>query len=279
MKEVKIINKDNTTKPFEECVKCVFESLGKDYFIYRDNLLLLYEYRCKYIHFYYEGMDLLLFSLIQKSVLLYSKFINEFFDYDLSDIDNLYILPIGFTKPISPIDYITSTSSIRDIPIEVKNYILQILDKTQALANIGIDETLLVPYSIHYKSEHRLKNSDIVAAINTNTNVNISIVEKVQFTDDPNTKKVHIDEESIFMNIFTETYHDIYKFCKENIPGFKQNSLFHELMKKIKADPALHKKRVLNLKNPEGTGQDFYSRIAYDKIAEFYKSNAEIEDF
>ncbi len=272
MKEVKIINTDNTTKPFEECVKCVFESLGKEYFIYRDNLILLYDYRCKYIHFYYEGMDLLLFSLIQKAVLLYSKFIHKYFDCDLSDVDNLYILPIGFTKPISPIDYITNTSSIKDVPSEVKEFILQILDKTEALSNIGIDETILAPYSVYYKSEHRLTNADIVAAINNKKNVNIAVFEKVQFTDDPTAKKVQIDEDSVFISIFTETYHDVFLFCKANIPGFKQNKTFYGFMKIIKDDPDLHRKRVLNLKNPEGTGQDFYSKRVYEKITELYKS-------
>ena len=216
-------------------------------------------------------MDLLLFSLIQKSVLLYSKFIHKYFNYDLSDIDNLYILPIGFTKPISPIDYITTTSSMKDVPYEVKEFILNILDKTEALAKIGVDETLIVPYSIHYKSENRLSNADIVAAINTKKNVNISVVERVLITDDPNAKRVKIDEESIFIEIYTETYRDLYLFCKNNIPGFKQNSIFHNIMKIIKTDPDLHKKRFLNLKSQEGAGQDFYSKNAYDRILEYYK--------
>jgi hypothetical protein len=275
MKVVKILKDDGTTKSFDECVKCVFENLGKNHFIYRDNLLLLYDYRCKYIHFYYEGMDLILFSLIQKSVLLYAKFIHSYFNCDISDIDNLYILPIGFTKPISPIDYITSISSIKDVPSEVKEFILKIFDKTESLAKSGIDETLIVPYSIHYKSEHRLTNADIVAAINTNRNVNISVMEKVQFTDDPNAKKVRIDEDSVYISIYTETYNDIYTFCKYNIPGFKQNAIFHSFMKNIKLDPDLHRKRPLNLKNPEGTGQDFYSKQVYAKMLKLYKIDKE----
>jgi Protein of unknown function (DUF3644). len=270
MKDVKLMNDEGYTKSFEECIKCVFETLGKPYFVYRDNLAVLYDYRCRYIHYYYEGLDLLLFSLIQKSVVLYSKFIKEKFDDDLSSLGDFFILPIGFSKPISPIDYITNTSAMNEVPSEIKSFILEILEKTKTLAENSVDDTIIVPYSIHYKSENRLTNADIVAAINTQKNVNISIIEKVQITDDPNAKKAHIEEESIFRDIFTETYDDVTKYCRNNIMGFKQNNEFYSILASIKKNPELHRVRRLNINKPDSTGQDFYSKSIYEELQKIY---------
>src|SRR4051812_30188920 len=45
-KEVKLINKDGLSKPFEECLAFVSSQLGKDFRAIEENLQKIYEYRC-----------------------------------------------------------------------------------------------------------------------------------------------------------------------------------------------------------------------------------------
>ena len=52
LKNVKLFNADGTTKPFIDCVNCVFGNLGKKYFPTKENIQLLYQYRNKIAHFY-----------------------------------------------------------------------------------------------------------------------------------------------------------------------------------------------------------------------------------
>ncbi len=61
--EIKLIRKDNYSKPFEECVSFMSSQLGKPFLAIEENLNRLYEYRCHIIHFYKENIDTILYSL------------------------------------------------------------------------------------------------------------------------------------------------------------------------------------------------------------------------
>lgn len=264
--EVKLFFKDGSTKPFNECLNCVVDKLGKNHFLIRENLKSLYNYRCKCIHLYSDDLDVLLFSLIQKSILLFNKFLKDFFNDDISLKDNLYILPIGFKKPYSPIDYLTNKSAIENASTEIKEFINTISESTKFLSDNNIEETILVPYSVLYKSENRLKNADIIAAINQNKNVNISITEEVLYTNDPNAKKIKIQEETLIETKYTETYKSIIEYCKLNIPNFKRNQVFIKIIKELKENNELHYIRKLEPKNPRSLKKDFYSKNIFNEI-------------
>ncbi|WP_020611012.1 DUF3644 domain-containing protein [Sediminispirochaeta bajacaliforniensis] len=55
--DINIFQSDGHSKPFEKILNCVIDQLGKEYFHIRENLIVLYEYRCKFIHFYEEDID------------------------------------------------------------------------------------------------------------------------------------------------------------------------------------------------------------------------------
>ena len=50
LKNVRLFNDDCTTKPFPECVACVFSNLGKNYLPVKENIELLFtDFRYSYL--------------------------------------------------------------------------------------------------------------------------------------------------------------------------------------------------------------------------------------
>lgn len=268
--DTKILKSDGTTKPFPECIRNVESNLGKSILPTTENLELLYKYRCNYIHFYNDDLDVMLFSLIQKSVIFYSKFISIYFNKDISDIDDLYILPIGFKKPVSPLDFISNKSFLRDAPNFVKSFFNEIIDKTERLSNENIDEMVFVPYSINLTNIKKVKNADIIAAISKNSEIKVSIEENVTITDKQDAKEVRIEEEDLYGKFFNLRFAEVVEFCKHNIPNFKRNNIFYSHMRELKNDPSLHHVRLLDPNKPDGSKKDFYSRNILNELVKRY---------
>jgi hypothetical protein len=166
MKHVRLFRKDGTTKPFDECLACVASELGKDFAASRESISLLYEYRNKIAHFYTEDIDIVIFSLLKPNILFYSSFLIKYFDIDLARESELVLLPIGFSKLYSPIDFISNDSLISDSPSVLKDFIYNILKSTKRLDAEGIEEPIIVDYKISLINEKRVKNADIIAGIN-----------------------------------------------------------------------------------------------------------------
>jgi hypothetical protein len=105
--EIKLIRKDGTSKPFEECVAFVSSQLGKEFRAEEENINKLYEFRCHVIHFYKDHIGTILYSLLHKSIVFYNMFLQKHFNIDLAEETNLMILPIGFKPFATPVDFLT----------------------------------------------------------------------------------------------------------------------------------------------------------------------------
>jgi hypothetical protein len=165
-KKVKLFYKDGTTKPFPECLSFVMSELGKNYFTTQKNIELIYEYRNKAVHFYNQNLSILIYSLIAKNVRLYSNFLKEHFKLDLSESSDLVLLPIGFKRPFSPVDFISNESTNTEAPKPVKDYVESIISATTYLNNIGIEDSILVDFKISLVNVNKITNADIIAAVN-----------------------------------------------------------------------------------------------------------------
>ena len=122
LKSVTLIRKDGTTKPFLECIACVSSAMGKSFEPSRHNLEILYEYRNRVAHFYPDDLEIVVLGLLKASV-LFCEFIETQFDEKLYEEANLLLLPIGFTKPISPLDFISDQSAAKNCSGEVKAFL------------------------------------------------------------------------------------------------------------------------------------------------------------
>lgn len=170
-KDVKLFLKDGTTKPFENCVNIVNLKLGKDFNPIHENLNVLYEYRNQVSHFYINELDPIIFSLISKNILFYSDFLKKFFKIDISKESDLILLPIGFKRPTSPIDYISTTSVNENASIEVKAFLQTLINATKRLNDEQIEDTIFVDFRMNLINVNRTTNADLIAGIdNTKTN-------------------------------------------------------------------------------------------------------------
>lgn len=271
---VKVLYADGTTKPFDECLRYISAELGKEFTVARQNIEKIYEYRCNIIHFYQDDIDVLLLSLLSKNIILYHDFLLKYFDIDIASETNLILLPIGFKRPASPIDFLSNVSHIEKSSKAVQSFIKSIIKSTELISQEGIEDSILFSFKMSLINESRIKNADIVAAITKDKNKAAVAVENVIgkfiLTDDENAegvKKIKIEEESLFRTIYTQTYHDVIENCKTLFSDFKLNKDFHKKLKKLKHRPEFHKPRYLNIDNPKGSFKDYYTVKVFDELA------------
>src|SRR5579863_4293761 len=146
LSSVRLFRKDGSTKPFLECVACVADKLGKSFSAARSNLEVVYEYRNRIAHFYSEALDIVVLGLLKASVLFFAEFIESHFGQSLHEEANLVLLPIGFSSPISPLDFLSTKSSAANCSREVKSFLAAIKQSSEALQKQGIDESIIVNF-------------------------------------------------------------------------------------------------------------------------------------
>lgn len=254
MPSVKIVREDNTTKPFSECVACVASHIGKPFEATKYNLEILYEYRNRVSHFYPDDLEVVVLGLLKCSVLFFTEFIETYFGERIYEEANLILLPIGFTKPASPLDFISNRSASKDCSEGVRAFLRMITKSSEALQAQGIDDSVVVNYSMALINESRIKNADLIAAIsNAGPQEGVLVVHNViaraSLTTDPSAKQVRLSEESVFSTIFTETYSDVLAASRKMFSDFSQNARFNSIMRRLKRDPNLRKRRPLRSEN------------------------------
>jgi hypothetical protein len=272
---VRLIMADGTTKPFTACVACVSSKIGKPFEAVKYNLEVLYDYRNKVVHFYQEDLGIVVLGLLKSSVLFFSEFMEEHFNVRLYEEANLILLPIGFSRPVSPLDFLSNQSATKDCSAEVKSFLASIKKSAVALQEQGIDDSIIINYTIGLVNESRIKNADLTAAINNalpqgNVIAVYNVISAANLTNDPSAKLLRLSEESIFGELFTESYFDVVSAAKQRFSDFSQNFEFHEIMRELKKNPNLARMRLLNPKKPAGSQQTFYSKNIVDELEKHY---------
>jgi Protein of unknown function (DUF3644)/EC042_2821-lke REase len=277
---VRLIKKDGTTKPFPECIACVSSKIGKSFEPVRLNLEILYEYRNKVAHFYPDDLGIVVLGLLKASVLFFSDFMEKQFGEKLYEAANLILLPIGFTKPMSPLDFLSNQSAAKECSAEVKAFLESIKRSSESLQKQGVEDSIIVNYSIGLVNESRIKNADLTAAINNalpqgNAIAVYNVISAANLTSDPTAKLIRLSEESIFNDIFTESYYDVVRLARERFTDFVQNTHFNEIMREVKKNLNIARTRLLNPRNPKGGQQIFYSKMVVEELAKHYKPRKE----
>lgn len=213
---------------------------------------------------------------MRANVGFYVEFINKHFAVDLSKKTGLILLPIGFVKPFSPIDFLSNTSATSNSSKEVKDFIEGIIESSKRLKLANIEESILVEYKMSLINEKNVSNADLVAAINNaqpqSPNFEIqSSLKNVRITNDPNAKEIRISEDDLFKTIFTEKHSDVITEAKKRFIGFRQDREFNKLMRKFKQDPNLYRPKYLDSGNPKSAMKPWFSRSLYDELAKHYQ--------
>lgn len=272
--DVKLIRKDGTTKPFEECIGCIASYLGPGFRTIEENLQALYEYRCNIIHFYKDDISHILFSLIHKSILLYNDFLKSSFNEDLSEETNLFILPIGFKAYASPVDFLKKNDSSLAVSSAVGEFIRRRVCSIERLVQEGIDDSIFSNFNMSLINETRIKNADIIVGITSNPSEAKVKVENVlrgkDIVTDDDAQKIKIEEESLFKTLYTISYPEVAKKCRELFSDFLQNARFNRIIGSLKNNPKYHKKRYLDIEKQNGVGKDYYTSAIFDELSKHY---------
>lgn len=272
--DIKLIRKDGTSKSFEECVSFVSSQRGFDFRAVEENLNKLYEFRCHIIHFYKDQIDTILYSLLHKSIIFYNNFLQTHFNVDLAEETNLMLLPIGFKPFATPVDFLSKQSDLKDSSNAVQMFIKSIITSTENLIKEGIEESILTNYNIAVINENRIKNADIIAGITKDETVSKLSVPNVlgsfKVTNDESAKKVNIQEETLFKTIYTIPYYGVIKQARSMFSDFKQGARFNRIMREIKQNPSIHRKRFLDVVNKTGIGKDYYSTEVFLELGKHF---------
>jgi hypothetical protein len=273
--EIKLINKENRSKPFEECVSFVSSKLGKSFKATEENLNRLYDYRCHIIHFYKDKMDTILYSLLHKTILFFNSFLKEHFNNDLTEQTNLMLLPIGFKPFASPVDFLSKKSEFSNSSIAVKKFIESIIHSTKELCELDIEEAILTGFNMAVINENRIKNADIIAGISAKESearlTITNLITNSKITDDETARKIKIDEESLFNTLYVLSYYDVINKCRLLYSDFKQDAKFNRIMKTLKGNPEYHKKRFLDIQKQMGAAKDWYTNSIFLEFNKHYK--------
>ncbi len=272
--DVKLIKKDGRTKPFEECVKFVSSTLGKDFKVIEENLNSLYEYRNHIIHFYKDPIDAILFALLYKNILLFNNFLKKHFNYDLAEECSLFLLPIGFKPFSNPIDFLSPNSQNNYTSYSTKEFIRRLFERTKNLYEEGIDEPIFSTFQVAVINENRIKNADIIVGItkdqeNAKLTVNNIISGDIQLSKDAK-KKVQVEETHLYKDLYTLTFDMVVKKARNLFSDFKQNSKFYRILKGLKGNPTYHKKRYLDPIKKQGIAKDWYTPLVLEELKKYY---------
>lgn len=221
-----------------------FEAVAK-------NLSLLGDYRNEFAHFGKETLNAVAFMLISKAVVNYNTFVKEYFSKDISKEDNLIILPIGLTLPVDPVECLKK----RTEPTQNDEFVKKVIESIRELKSQGISETVVIGFDFHMANTKKVQNADIIAAIDSkNAEIQISKIQEIRITDNPDAPAVQL-EEPILPPL---TYTDIVKTIKQNYPAIKINETFNQIMREIKKDKTLCTTRRLNPHDEKSQTKVFY---------------------
>lgn len=170
------------TISFKKANGLVKESIittDKNYLAVYANLEKLNEYRCSNVHYANSDLDPVIFMLMAKAVLNYHEFLKKHFNKDVSNSDNLIILPVGFKLPFDPIEYLK-----QDYGETQNDFVNDVIQSIRDLKDNDIEDSIVIGFSVFTESIKKVSNADIVAAIDQ-ANGTVQLTRMYRITDDP----------------------------------------------------------------------------------------------
>ncbi len=239
----------------------------------KENIVAIEKYRNNITHFYCDQLEPYIFMLVARSALNYVDFMKEFFGKDIMADEGLFIMPLGFKLPFKPEDFLSGNVAKYAASSEAKNFIKDIVNVIHDLQQEGIEDSIVLGFDIYLESVKKATNSDILAAITSVEQADVSFVKisQVQFSD--NASQIYQMSDAEFRRIWKYSHGELLDWCRQHIDGFKQDKKFNAAKKHIEKDVNCVYERKLDSKNPKSSSQKFYTDLAFEKIKEYYESN------
>lgn len=238
----------------------------------KENIAAIEKYRNNVTHFYCDQLEPYIFMLVARSALNYVDFMKDFFGKDIMADEGLFIMPLGFKLPFKPEDFLSGNVAKYAASSEAKAFIKDIITVIHDLQQEGIEDSIVLGFDIYLESVKNATNSDILAAITSAEQADVSFVKfsKVQFSEDAN--QIYKMSDTEFRSIWKYSHAEVVAWCKNNINGFKQGAKFNAVKKQLLNDVNCVYDRKLDSKNPKLSSQKFYTDKALERIKEIYET-------
>ena len=271
---------DKKTKSFNECREEVRKRLStttEPFLAIDANLSITYRYRNESVHLYGQAMDAILHGIFAECVGKFSEFVRLHFSCELLPATDLGILPVGYSRPVIPTDFLTNESASANAPAEVINFLKALSDEGEKLHEAGLrpEHSILVTYFVHLEDSRKPTGADLIVRVDNNNleapklgiHKHMSIGEKVRITTDKNAPAIQLKEDQIweYFNLGTG---DVQKFVKDSLPHVKQNQHFWNVMNKLGEDQNILRLRYLDPTRKAGIKKKMYSDVIFQKLME-----------
>jgi len=218
--------------------------------IVADNIKLLINIRDDSIHFICGDPELSVSiqSIGTASLKNYMTIAMQWFNYDFSRF-NFYLMPVSFFH----LSDMTSFSVSSDEKENLVNY----LKETERSHENSDDAEYAISLKLHTKLVKTTSDEAI----------------QVRVTNDPEAPEIVFSEEDAFRS-YPHTYADIVEVFKKRYRNFKQNYMFNEQVRGIKAEgEKFCKVRRLEPENPKSLSKMFYHNRIIEKFDTWYDKN------
>lgn len=255
---------------FDECLnKMVGSQNNLISLSLKENLLILYDIRNNYAHFYRESADTVLYSLMSKAIDEFIKLAVNHFALKNKELLSMQYLPLFFNIKK------TTIQEIKEMHCSKDEYIKSIADRIINFANANKElDSILYNVDVNLQTIKNILNADIVLGIDKNSNYTINLEKKFQLGNekDKGLQKVTLTDDEI---------DKIYPYSYDELMALKVKGKYKELQQFIKsvrtADNSLDYCYQKG-NHPKRKTQGFYvySQKCYDEIIQRTKKEEEI---
>ncbi|EGU34354.1 DUF3644 domain-containing protein [Vibrio scophthalmi] len=213
-----------------------------------DNIKLLMNIRDDSVHFVCG--DLELSTRIQEigtaSLKNFMTLAMTWFNYDFSRY-NFYLMPVSFF-------HLSDVASF-SVDNEVKANLLKYLKDIEKDHEHDRDANYAISLKLHTKLVKTTNDEAL----------------QVRLTNDPDAPEIVLSEEDALRN-YPHDYHELLSILKARFTNFKQNKIFHDQMRILKAEGERYcKVRRLDPDNPNSINKTFYHNRVIDQFDQWYE--------
>lgn len=133
------------------------------------NLRILIEYRDTAVHFYHkEGLEPVLYSLAQTSIVNFRDLVSALFQRDLAKEISLSLLPLSFSPPLEPIEFLKKAPTDTSVSSHVRDFTGKIVRLVNELEDEGGDtRRLLAIFEVKLDSTKTIQKADFNVGVSS----------------------------------------------------------------------------------------------------------------
>lgn len=142
-----------------------------------ENIGRLADYRNNVVHFYNsDDLRVVVYSLAQTSIVNHRDLVQRLFDRDITAEVNIALLPLSFSAPPDPIEFLGQSNNLSRPTTE---FVGLISETTKELEDEGIDTArFFTVFEVNLQSTKKIQSADIVAGVQDSASSDVLLVSR-----------------------------------------------------------------------------------------------------